>query len=176
MNRLLQPAAGENGQALMEFAIIFPLLLILLTVPLDFFRVINTQMLLNNAAADCVSAMDHTCIDEGSCSDKISAVLQSGYATVLDAGRIELESIEFEAPRREEYTYYVYSSDKDRNPAYSDKFDKRPSNYSCRNVSLRLSYIIYPITLWGRLFLGEPIKVHSDVFTGAIYTGGYDGT
>ena len=63
--RLRSVTVAEGGQAIVEFALVLVLLIVLLMVPVDVFRYINTRMILNDAATDAVSRVNSDSIESG---------------------------------------------------------------------------------------------------------------
>ena len=61
---LMSMIAEEDGQEIVEFALILTLLIVLLMVPVDVFRYANTRMILNDAATAAVTSVDYDSIED----------------------------------------------------------------------------------------------------------------
>ncbi|SHI18926.1 TadE-like protein [Sporobacter termitidis DSM 10068] len=162
----------ETGQSLVELALILPLLIMLLTVPVDYFRYINTKTILSSAASESIGQLSYASIDSGSADSDIRETARDCYKDRLDSNKI---GVDFTHGRLEnvEYPYYVYSSDRQDPDNYWNQFDPRDSNYQTMEVHLQLSYELTPITFWGVMFLGDSINVQTPVYTRSVYAGGY---
>lgn len=165
--------AEEDGQEIVEFALIVTLLIVLLMVPVDVFRYANTRMILNDAATDAVSSVDYDSIEDKTYKSKILKSVQNSYGSRLndvDIDKIEVQNDETSDP----YTYHVFNSDNQGALLYSDKFDGRSSNYHYKKVSLTLSCTETAITPFGGMFFGGPKwTIKSDPETCNVYTKGY---
>lgn len=172
--RVVNTFVQEEGQELVEFALVATLMITLLMVPIDMFRYINTKMLLNDAVTGAVSSLTKESINSNHVSaDIVSSVAQS-YGGRLDASKLNVEDVHVSAPTKESYTYYVYNSDKEGAPDFSGKFDERASNYQYCAVSARLVYHETALTPIGGLFLGgSNWTITSDTKTNNVYLGGY---
>lgn len=164
----------EDGQEIVEFALIVTLLIVLLMVPVDVFRYANTRMILNDAATDAVSSVDYDSIEHNTYESKILRSVQDSYGTRLDnvnIAEIKVQNDETKDP----YTYHVFNSDKQGKLLYSDKFDGRSSNYHYKKVSLTLSCTEKAITPFGGMFFGGmKWTIKSDPKTCSVYTKGYE--
>lgn len=175
--RLLQPRKmwieNEHGQAIVEFALILPILLILLLLPIDFYRYIDMKMLLNSAASESLSQLDYASVSSGSTASNLMNTIHLTYGDQMDTGRVTINKLELGSTDTKNYTYYVYSSDKADPSNFWNQFEERPSTYQCQSVELQLSYELQPITFWGRWMLGSSCRINSRCFSRAIYAGGY---
>lgn len=163
----------EDGQEIVEFALIVTLLIVLLMVPVDVFRYANTRMILNDAATDAVSSVDYDSIEHNTYKSKILKSVQNSYGSRLDnvdIAEIEVQNDETKDP----YTYHVFNSDRQDKLLYADKFDGRSSNYHYKKVSLTLSCTEKAITPFGGMFFGGmDWTIKSDPETCNVYTKGY---
>lgn len=163
----------ENGQSVMEFALILPILVLLFTLPVDFFLYMNTQMTLSSAASESINRLEYSDIYTGTGSNKVMEVIVQNFTERLDPGRVVIEELEAGLSNKNDYTYYVYSSDL-ANPAdFGSQFEVRPGSYQFTEVQLQLSYERSPVTFWGALFLGDTYEVKTPVYSRNIYISGY---
>ncbi|WHH57945.1 TadE/TadG family type IV pilus assembly protein [Petroclostridium sp. X23] len=165
---------AETGQSLVEFAIILPILVLLLTLPVDFFRYVNTKMILSSAASESISRLNYASVSSGNAVNEIMQTINDYYGDRLDSSRVQI-SFNMGSLEDENYTYYVYSSAK-ANPDpshYWDQFEDRPASYQCMEVQVQFSYELSPITYWGVLFLGSTFDVQTPAYTRNVYAGGY---
>jgi Flp pilus assembly protein TadG len=102
---------NESGQSVIEFALILPILVLLLTIPVDFFLYMNTQMTLSSAAGDCISRLDYSDISSGTGSNKVKEVVSQNFTERLDPGKVQITELNAGSRNKNDYSYYVYSSD-----------------------------------------------------------------
>lgn len=171
--RLRSVTVAEGGQAIVEFALVLVLLIVLLMVPVDVFRYINTRMILNDAATDAVSMVSNDSIESGTAEADILNSVNTSYGTKLKNVQIDSFDASPEHPPAE-YDYRVFNSDKQTDPDPSKRFDNRASNYHFRPVSLKLKCTEDAITpIGGALFGGMHWTITSDAVTCNVYTRGY---
>lgn len=173
VSKLKTAIGNEAGQSVTEFVVILPILLLLLLVPVDFYRAIDLQMQLNSAAADCLNSLQFSDIENQRFDEVFMEAMEVQYGDLIDMSTLGIEKLEVELPVTEEYTYYVYSSDKASERRYQDRFEARPANYSHCRVTTQLHCEMKPITFWGSMFLGEVYDVESKEVSREIYSGGY---
>lgn len=166
----------EHGQAIVEFALILPILLILLLLPVDFYRCIQVKMLLNSAASESLSQLDYSSVANGSTVNDLIGTIHLTYGDQLDTGRVTINRLDLGSTDTKNYTYYVYSSDRANTSNFWNQFEERPSTYQCQSVELQLSYELQPITFWGRWMLGPSYQINSRCFSRSLYVGGYTGS
>lgn len=164
---------SEQGQSIVEFAIIIPILILLVMLPVDYFRYINTRMLLCSAASEGIGQLTYASIDNGTVSSDFINTLNTAYGDRLDIGRVTISTMNYGAVTKQNYTYYVYSSDKADPLNYWNQFDQRPASYQCAEVEIQLTYTIEPLTFWGSMYLGDKINITTPVYTRSVYAGGY---
>ena len=165
--------AEEDGQEIVEFALILTLLIVLLMVPVDVFRYANTRMILNDAATGAVTSVDYDSIERNTYQSKILDSVRNSYGTRLTD--VKIVSFDVQNESKDDYTYQVFNSDKQNKTRYSEQFDDRKSNYHYRNVSLTLSWTEKAITPFGTLVLGGTTStIKSDPKTCSVYTKGYE--
>jgi hypothetical protein len=167
----------ESGQSLVELVLILPLLIMLLTLPVDYFRYINTKMILSSAASEFIGDLNYTSANSGTAQADILHKVDIYYGDSIDSSKVHVSHYAVGAATDfdNDYKYWVYSSDlADPNPAnYWDQFDGRDSDYHVAPVELQLSYDMEPITFWGVLFLGSNFEVETPVYTREVYESGY---
>ena len=164
----------ESGQAVVEFALIIPILILLITLPVDYFRYINTKMILCSAASESIGNLTYDSVKNHTIANDISAVLSVTYQDRLDVGNVMIENISTVDKGKIDYTYYVYSSAKHDPYNFGSQFEERPSNYKCTQINMQLTYEIEPITFWGELYLGgNKVKVETPIYSRSVYSGGY---
>lgn len=165
--------AEEDGQEIVEFALILTLLIVLLMVPVDVFRYANTRMILNDAATGAVTSVDYDSIEHNTYRRKILDSVQASYDSRLSD--VEIVSFDVQNESKDDYTYQVFNSDKQNKTRYSEQFDGRDSNYHYKNVSLTLSCTEKAITPFGGMFFGSTTwTIKSDPKTCSVYTKGYE--
>lgn len=163
----------ENGQSVMEFALILPILVLLFTLPVDFFLYMNTQMTLSSAASESISHLDYSDIISGTGSNRVMEVIVDNYTERLDPGRVTIMELNAGSSDKNDYSYYVYSSDLSNPTDFGSQFEVRPGSYQFSEVQLQLSYERSPVTFWGALFLGNTYEVKTPVYSRNIYISGY---
>ena len=165
---------SEQGQSVVEFAVVLPVLILLFTVPIDFFRYINTRTLLCSAASESISQISYSSVQNNTLGADAMQLMQKTYGDRVDVGRVKI-SADSGSVEKKNYTYYVYSSDKaNADPDdYWCQFDQRPSSYQCVDVRLQFSYDLTPVTIWGSLFFGDTFSVKTPIYTRSVYAGGY---
>ena len=163
--------AEEDGQEIVEFALIVTLLIVLLMVPVDVFRYANTRMILNDAATDAVSSVDYDSIERKTYKSKILRSVQDSYGSRLND--VKIVSFNMEGETQDPYTYHVFNSDLQGKLNYADRFEGRNSNYHYQKVSLTLSCTEKAITPIGGLLFGTEWTIKSDPETCDVYTRGY---
>jgi Flp pilus assembly protein TadG len=172
--KLQKLCKDEAGQSLVELALILPLIIMLLLLPVDFFRYINTKMILSSAASDSIEQLQYTSIENNTVEADILNQVAVIYGDRLDASLVTVD-YESSAPTKEDYDFRVYSSrmaafDPDD---YWDFFEEKESNFWTVKVRLQMSYDMRPITFWGVLFLGDTYTVRTPEFTRSVYKNGY---
>ena len=165
----------EKGQAVVEFGILLPILIILLLVPVDLYRYANVKMILKSAASESISRLTYMEISGGNSASAIRQTVKDYFGDKLDTGRVTISHLELNPSSEEKYTYYVYSSEKaNNNPGnFQAQFDRRDSSYECIEVELQMTYTLNTVTPWGNLFLDDPFKIVTPVYSRNIYVNDY---
>ena len=167
--------SGESGQAIVEFAILLPVLLLLLMVPVDLYRYANTKMILKSAAGESLSRLTYPEVSSGAASASITDTITECFGEKLDAGKVEVSELNINPSITIDYPYYVYSSDRasDNPDKFHEQFETRDSSYKTMEIQIQLKYPLTPVTFWGSLFLGDTFEVVTPVYTRDIYVVGY---
>lgn len=179
----------ETGQSIVEFALILPLLILLLMGPVEYYRFISKKITLNSAASDILVQMRYEDFEEPTFDQtkekfkyEFKQRLKRSYGDQLNVDHIDIQANNFNnqlgthgtfdlQEKNKEYMYYVYSSDREQD---ANKFDQRPSNYTYTTVTVKLSYDAEPLTFVGRSLLGDHFKVETRPYTRSIYKNGFD--
>ena len=166
----------EKGQSLVEFALILPIIILIVMIPIDFFRYMNTKILLSSAASECICNVNYDEISKGTVQSTITSILQKNYSDRLDTDEVNINFAYNGSTKKENYTFYVYSSDKANTDAkrFWEQFQSRASNYTKAPIELNLSYNMSPITFWGSFFFGKTIKINTKTFDREVYVNGYE--
>ncbi len=171
--KLLSRWKKENGQSVIEFALILPIMMLLFTLPVDFFLKMNTQMTLSSAASECISRLEYSDIVSGTGSNEVMEVIVDNYTERLDPGRVNIKELNAGSSNKNDYSYYVYSSDLANPSDFGSQFEVRPGSYQYTEIQLQLSYERSPVTIWGTLFLGNSYEVKTPVYSRDVYISGY---
>ncbi|MEY8353959.1 TadE/TadG family type IV pilus assembly protein [Lachnospiraceae bacterium 54-53] len=163
----------EGGQSVLEFALVLPILVLLLMIPLDFFIYMNTQMTLSSAASECISRLDYPSVSSGTGGTTVMEVLVQDFSERLDPGMVTIEELNAGSSQKTDYTYYVYSSDLADPSDFAGQFESRPASYRFAQLNLQLSYERTAVTFWGALFLGNTYEVKTPVYSRNVYINGY---
>jgi len=167
--------AKENGQAIVEFALLLPVLMLLLLIPVDLYRYANAKMILKSAASESISQLTYADVNAGNTANAIRQTVEDYYGDKLDTGRVTISVLNEKPSVTENYTYYVYSSEKAvENPDnFWNQFESRNSSYKCMEVEVQMTYTLRPVTFWGSLLLGGSFDVVTPVYSRNIYVTGY---
>lgn len=164
----------ESGQSLAEFALIVPILILMLMIPIEYYRIISTKIILNSAATDALVQLDKEAVTVDNIYMKITDNIAASYADNIDMNKL-VKVVKLGSTVENNYKYYVYSSDK-KNSDFSKQFDIRDSNFKTQRVKLKLRYSIEPITLLGKTFLNDKFEIETREYQRDIYLEGYTAT
>lgn len=158
---------------MVEFAFIAIFLVVLLAIPVDLFRYINTLMTLNSATAEAASQLTYESMSGGAAAQNILGTVKETYSDKLSS--VSIAHLKTGSSlQKEDYTYYVYSSDKESDPQFSDRFEGRKSNYYYQTVDLQLMCEEDAITPFGALlFGGSHWVIKGDTVHRNVYINGY---
>lgn len=164
----------EKGQSLVEFAIILPILIMLLTVPVDLYRYINTQMALNSALCESLSQLQYKSIKYSTTQDDLKNTIDNCISDKLDKSIYKITTLNIGSEMKNDYDYKLYSSEYAKTATdYWGQFEVRKSNFSYVKVDVQLSYEMSPITIWGQSLLGSSFTVKTPTYSRYIYAYGY---
>lgn len=165
---------GESGQSMVEFALVAISLVVLLTIPVDLFRYINTLMTLNSATAEAASQLTYESLTKGTVDQDVLGTVKETYSDKLNSVSISKLGVDG-VSQEEKYKYRVYSSDLESKPHFSDRFEDRDSNYRYKTVELQLTCEDDAITPLGALLFGDSHwKISGDTVRRNVYVGGYE--
>lgn len=156
---------NDSGQSITEFALLLPVLLLLVFTPVDYFLYIRMKMILNDAASQSVSELEYDTMD----SLNVENWIQTNYGDKLNMEKLEISmSVTGE---NHPYTYYVYDSElASLNPGdYSKQFDARAAEYNSKNIKLKLTYEMKAVTFFGVQFLGDHYKVETAEYSRDVF-------
>ena len=180
----------EDGQSILEFAFLLPVLLLLAVVPVDFFRYAVLRMNLRSAAVEALNQVTETDLSDGTkgkAVERIRASVERTFGESLPPVEVAfdftLAEVKTEEDSRDEegstfYYYYVYDSDLTGEEVYGNRFEKRKSHYAYYKTSLQLSCKFQPATLIGKGYFrfasdGDGVTVQSSVVKKDIFAEGY---
>lgn len=167
---------AEEGQSMVEFAILLPVLILLLLVPVDLYRYANYKMILKSAASESLGQVTYADVSLGlaETSTVLQDVIREYYGDKLDVGFVAMPVLTAGAGTPQSYTYYVYNSDKalDNPTDFQAQFDSREAGYEVVTVQLQLSYPFEPITFWGAMFVPEGSVIQTPVYQRNVYMKG----
>jgi Flp pilus assembly protein TadG len=154
----------ETAQSLLEFALVFPLLLVMLAIIFDFGRVVDAKFLIQSATSEGIQQLSAT---EGTISEtEINAdmlyIVNNEYDDRLDLSKLTICS-SVDGPIEKDYFYHVKSG---------NSWNEVASNITYSNATVNLTYevpIFFPIT---KLMLGEVFSV-SSTSTAQVILAGY---
>lgn len=161
----------EAGQSIIEFALLLPVLILLVLAPVDFFRYALMKMNLESAAAEAINQVTEAEWKTGSAEAAVRKVLDNAYAGAFPDVRVEVfPKTAAEVQNHLEtnrYTYYVYSSK-------TDDYEERPSNYSYCEATVTLSCRFTPITWIGAQYFQDDAGGVTAAAVKDILMDGYD--
>lgn len=129
---------GESGQSLAEFAYIVPILVLMFSFVVDFARVVDAKILVNNAAAEVVRTMS-LYGDDSHTED----VLYHNYGDRLDASRLTY-TVNKSPLKTDYYNYHSYSSGSwTTTPARQDYIDTTVTVKYDVDIVMPLSQLIF---------------------------------
>ena len=164
-NALLERAEkinNESGQSLVQFALMIPILLLLLSMAVEVARIVDAQILLNSAACEATRSIKATSDIDYS----VETILYGNYADRLNLSRLNYETHE----TREKKKYYNYHA---RDTRYGGHVN-RTSFYTYKDITVVLTYELELATpISNLIFNGGTVKLTSK-YIGRVGTGGFD--
>ena len=173
---MLKRMKSEKGQAIVEFALCAVILVMLLTAPVDYFRFIFARMNLSSATSASLQQLSVVDVLANTEEAALKTLMGEYYGDRFNFDDVTIIYNEVGSATTINYPYPVYSSDRESYPNFQDKFDNRPANYTFREVTLKCTFEITPITFWGRLFFtpgGGNAVVETPVYSRDIYLEGF---
>lgn len=150
--------ARESGQGLVEFALVFSILVMLCCMATDTARVVDAKILLQSAA--CESAR---CINtRGDMSSEVSESLENDYDR-LDSSRLQVR-VTGGSDQRRNYVYHAHNG--------NFRYVERNCYFTYFDATVKLTYQLPIVTPFGQLFFGKQ-KTLSAGYTRMIVDGGY---
>ena len=120
-----------------------------------------------------MSHLDYSDISSGTVSNKVTQIIMQNFTERLDPSKVNIEELNAAVSQKNDYSYYVYSSDRSNPSDFGSQFEVRPGSYEYTEVKMQLSYERSAVTFWGTLFLGNTYKVKTPVYSRDIYMSGY---
>lgn len=147
------PGIGESGQGLMQFAMVFGILMLLLSMAVDVARVIDAKIMLQSAACESIRQVS----SRESMVSEVNTVL-ANYYDRLNKNALTADLTAGKEIKRD-YTYHANTHERDRNGKL--KFVSQNSYIKYFNASIILTYDIPIVTPVGQLVLGKKLNISS---------------
>ncbi len=144
---MLKKIKNEIGQSLVEFALVLPIMLILLGMVVDVARIIDAKIMLQNAASESARQI----VTEDQMESEVNRVIAQYYDR-LDASNLDLKVSKTNVKRRN-YQYHSMTNQSMifvNNPSYIDTFD----------ATVELNYSVPIITPMCQLVLGKNFELN----------------
>lgn len=155
----------EGGQALVEFVLVFSIMLTLFCMAVDLARVVDAKILLQSAAGESVRHI--TTDNAAEMSSEVSEAVENDYDR-LDPARLQI-NVTAGPKQRRNYTYHAHNGHKwDGTPLYVNQ----NCYFTYFNATVRLTYTVPIITPVGQLFFGKQ-QVMSTDYTKMVVLGGF---
>ena len=120
-----------------------------------------------NATASSLSSVNYESLTQGNYQESINASLQAAGRKKLT--NLRVASIDLGAAGQQAYT-----SDKEKEGNFNERFEDRPSNYSYQTITVRTQCEGQAITPLGALFTGGmDWTITSDPMSRNVYASGY---
>lgn len=150
---------SERGQSLVEFAMVLPILLIVLGMAVDIARVVDAKILVQSAACESVRQIS----SRSTMSSEVNTVLATYYDR-LNKTKLTTNLTATSTSNRN-YTYHAYNSS-------TKKFVDQSSYIKYFDATVNLTYKVSVITPMAQLVMGKE-KVINAKFTRMILEGGF---
>lgn len=150
---------SEKGQSLVEFAMVLPILLIILGMAVDIARVVDAKILVQSAACESVRQIS----SRSTMTSEVNTVLATYYDR-LNKTKLTT-SVTATSTSNRNYTYHAYNS-------LTGKFVDKSSYIKYFDATVNLTYKVPIITPMAQLVMGKE-KVINSKFTRMILEGGF---
>ncbi|MBE6829897.1 MAG: pilus assembly protein [Ruminococcaceae bacterium] len=152
----------ENGQGLVEFVLVFSMLVMLLCMAVDTARIVDAKILLQSAACESVRCIT----SKKTMSSEVYGALENDYDR-LDSDRLEV-NLTSGANQQRSYIYHAHNG----RDYYGYRYANKDSYITYFDATVRLTYTVPVATPVGQLFFGKQ-KIISANYTKMIVTGGF---
>ena len=149
---------GENGQGLVEFALIFSVLLLLLSMAVDIARIVDTKILLQSAA--CESIREIT--ERTDMKSQVNQALKEDYDR-LNSSNLQV-SVTGSADQKRTYTYHAHGN--------NNQYVSQNCYFTCFDATVKLNYSLPIVTPVGQLVFGKKMTISSG-YTKMVVDGGF---
>lgn len=166
LKKIRGKSCKDCGQALVEFALALPILLILLGAVIDIGRIINYKIVLQSAASDSVKYIQKDFSDSqiDTIRTTIKSDLTNDYKNQLDVNNLDI-SCSRGSSQHKEYTYHLSEG--------NGVFGNEQSYYDYFDATVTLKYDVPMITPVMAQIVGKKVTLSSQ-FTGQVYENGYE--
>lgn len=156
---------GENGQGLVEFALVFSIMVMLFCMAVDIAHVVDAKILLQSAAGESVRHITTDQTEE--MSSEVSDAVKNDYDR-LDSTKLQV-SVTAGPEQRRNYIYHARNGNRrDGTPVYVNQ----NCYFTYFNATVRLTYTVPIITPVGQLFFGKQQIMSAD-YTKMVVIGGF---
>jgi Flp pilus assembly protein TadG len=149
---------NEKGQGLVEFALIFSMLLMLLCMAVDVARVVDSKILLQSAACESIRKIT----TRGDMASEVSNALQDDYDR-LNPADLQV-NVTGGSDQKRNYTYHAHGK--------SGKYVGENCYFTYFDATVKLTYTVPIITPVGQLFFGKKMTISSG-YTKMVVVGGF---
>jgi len=147
----------KKGQAMVEFALALPILLLFFGFILDAGRIVDAQVLVQSAANEGIRQVT----SKTNINEQVKNSI-SDYTDRLDFDQLTIEAKAGET-KRKNYTYHANKG---------SRFQELPSYYTYFNATVTLEYDVPVLMPQSKLFFGDEFRVLS-TFTSQVFLEGY---
>lgn len=145
----------EKGQALVQFAILFPILFLMLNIVVDTWRVVDAKMLVQSAASEVAVYMVELSDNPESIDDYIFNALDKETNGRLDKNRLKISISSIGGEKVEKHMYHKYLGHKGI-----------PFDYVYVDKKIVVEYDVKLIMPLSKIaFKGDTFKVTGDFIT-----------
>lgn len=150
--------ACETGQALVEFTLVFSILLTLFCMAVDTARIVDTKILLQNAASESIRSIT----SKDDMESEVTQTLKKDYDR-LDSTKMQV-SVTGDSNQKRNYTYHAHNG--------NFRYVNRNSYFTYFDATVNLTYTLPILTPFGQLVFGKQ-KILSANYKKMVVTGGY---